>query len=104
MKKARLREIIAGVKTLACEYYHLTGKPLGVTGEIAEHVAADLLGLDLAVARNAGYDALRGKEQIQIKGRALRPGAIGRLGRIKIDAPCHTELLVLLNNATPGCG
>jgi hypothetical protein len=29
------------MKSLAAEYYQLTGKPLGVTGEVAEFVAAD---------------------------------------------------------------
>lgn len=32
----RVREILATVKPLAAEYYRLTGKPLGVTGEVAE--------------------------------------------------------------------
>jgi len=41
----RVREILAAVKPLAAEYYRLTGKPLGVTGEIAEYLAAELLGL-----------------------------------------------------------
>lgn len=38
---------------LAAEYYRLTGKPLGVTGEVAEYVAAETLGLVLADARPA---------------------------------------------------
>jgi hypothetical protein len=42
--EARVREILATVKPLAVEYYRLTGKPLGVTGEVAENIAADLLG------------------------------------------------------------
>jgi GNAT superfamily N-acetyltransferase len=37
---SRVREILATVKPLAAEYYRLTGKPLGVTGEVAEYVAA----------------------------------------------------------------
>ena len=41
----RVREILAAVKPLAAEFYRLTGKPLGVTGEIAEYVAAEILGL-----------------------------------------------------------
>lgn len=32
----RLRQIPAEAKLLAAEYYRLTGKPLGVTGEVAE--------------------------------------------------------------------
>lgn len=103
---ARVRELLAAVRPLAAEYYRLTGKPLGVTGEIAEYVTAERLGLILAPPRTAGYDAIRetpgGAERIQIKGRAFgsdaKPGQ--RLGRIKMDAPCDTVMLVLLDNAT----
>ncbi len=103
---ARLSSIIEEVKKLAAEYYLLTGKPLGVTGEIAEHTAARLLDLELVPARTTGYDAIRrvGKrvEKIQIKGRAVgqnsKPGQ--RLGTIKKDADCDTVMLVLLDSAT----
>lgn len=65
-------------------------------------LAADIMGLTLAPARTAGYDALRGTERIQIKGRAYRkdakPGQ--RISRIKPDAPCDTVMLVLLDNTT----
>jgi len=97
----KIREILGAVKPLAAEYYRLTGKPLGVTGEVAEYVAAELLGLTLAPARTQGYDALRGDERIQIKGRAF--GAASkqqRMSRIKADAPCDTVMLVLLDNLT----
>ena len=102
----RLGEILAEVKKLAAEYYQLTGKPLGVTGEVAEYVAAETLGLELAPPRTKGYDAIRRmagqEERIQIKGRAYgedaRPGQ--RLGTIKRGAPCDTVLLVLLDNRT----
>jgi hypothetical protein len=98
----RIQEILAKVKPLAAEYYQLTGKPLGVTGEVAEEVAARILGLTLVPARTVGYDALRGTERIQIKGRAYgkkaKPGQ--RMSRIKLGAPCDTVLLVLLDNAT----
>jgi hypothetical protein len=103
---ARVREILATVKPLAAEYYRITGKPLGVTGEIAEFVAAERLGLELANARTAGYDAVRngpcGPVYIQIKGRAYRGGSKPgqRLGRIKTDARCDVVLLVLLDSAS----
>jgi hypothetical protein len=74
---------------------------LGVTGEIAEYVAAEILGLILVPARTTGYDALRGTERIQIKGRAYGPNsARQRMSRIKTDAACDIVLLVLLDNAT----
>lgn len=55
----RVRVILSAVKPLAAEYYMLTGKPLGVTGEVAEYVAAELLGLELAPPRTEGFDAVR---------------------------------------------
>src|ERR1700732_497162 len=89
----RLHEILSEVKLLAVEYYQLTGKPLGVTGEVAEYVAAETLGLKLAPPRTRGYDAIRetdsGEERIQIKGRAYgedaKPGQ--RLRTLWFGAP-----------------
>ncbi len=98
---ARVREILATVKPLAAEYYRLTEKPLGVTGEVAEYVASELLELKLVPARTVGHDALRGKERIQIKGRAYGETTKSqRLSTIKQGAPCDTVLLVLLDNGT----
>ena len=102
----RVRAILAAVKPLAAEYYRLTGKPLGVTGEIAEYIAAETLGLDLAPPRTKGTDAIRktknGQQRIQIKGRAYGEDAKPnqRLGTIKTGAPCDGVLLVLLDNRT----
>lgn len=103
----RIKAILAEVKPLAAEYYRATGKPLGVTGEIAEYVAAELLGLELVPPRTAGYDALRrvganGIERIQIKGRAFDPGLrrSQRMGTIKPDGFCDVVMLVLLDVAT----
>ncbi len=68
----------------------LDGNPLGLTGEVAEAIAADVLGLELAPPRTAGYDAIRrttdgSEERIQVKGRAFGPDANPgqRLGWIK---------------------
>ena len=98
----RIGEILAAAKCLAVEYYGLTGRPLGVTGEVAEYVAAETLGLKLALPRTPGYDALRGSERIQIKGRAhgSKTNSGQKMGRIKTDAPCDVVLLVVLDNAT----
>lgn len=102
----RVREILAAVKPLAAEYYQITGKPLGVTDEVAEYVAATLLGLELAPPRTKGYDAIRqapnGPVRVQIKGRAYGEKAppSQRLGTIKRGADCDTVLLVLLDNLT----
>jgi hypothetical protein len=98
----RLREILAIAKRLAVEYFQLTGKPLGVTGEVAEYAAAEKLDLKLAPPRTPGYDALRGIERIQIKGRAhgKKTDSGQKMGRIRTDTPFDTVLLVLLDNAT----
>ncbi len=52
-----INEILARAKQAAVDYYRLTGKPLGITGEVGEYEAARLLGLALADARAPGYDA-----------------------------------------------
>jgi len=101
-KGRRIRQILARVKPLAVEFYRLTGKPLGVTGEVAEYVAAETLRLKLVPARTCGFDALRGKERIQIKGRAFDKSnkRSQRVSRIKQNASCDTVMLVLLDNTT----
>jgi hypothetical protein len=92
-------DIIELARHIAGAYKRLTGRPLGITGEVAEYEAARLLGLELAEVRAPGYDALRGSERIQIKGRVLGPGAkpCERLGSIKRDYPWETVLFVSLN-------
>lgn len=102
----RIREILSKAKELAAEYYRLTGKPLGITGEVAEYVAAEALNLELAPPRTKGYDAIRKTEtgdiRIQIKGRAFGETSkrSQRLGTIKKGAPCDKVLLVLLDSGT----
>ena len=97
------RVILADVKPLAAEYYRATGKPLGATGELAEFEAAEKLGLQLAEARTAGYDATKmidGDEvTFQIKGRRPRKSDIyrGRVPSINLKKPFDYVLLVLLD-------
>jgi hypothetical protein len=95
----QLRKLLSRVKALACEYYKLTGKPLGVTGEVAELEAAEKLGLTLAVARTPFYDATRGAERFQIKGRAVSRADRyrGRAPSIKCDGEFDAVLLILLD-------
>ena len=96
-------ELLSKAKALAREYYEVTGRPLGITGEIAEYEAARLLDVRLAPVRQAGYDAVRvraGKEErLQIKGRYLpavaKPGQ--RVGSIRLDREWDRVLLVLLD-------
>ncbi|WP_256574037.1 hypothetical protein [Pseudomonas sp. NFACC24-1] len=42
---AEIFEVLRDAKVLARRYYRLTGKPLGITGEVAEYEAATKLGL-----------------------------------------------------------
>ena len=98
-----LAEILRDAKSLAREYRKLTGKPLGITGEVAEFSAAQILGLELSEARQSGYDAVRlenGKEiKIQIKGRCIPDNAklSQRLGSINLEKEWDIVLLVLMD-------
>lgn len=101
--ESRVMEVLREAKKLAQEYRALTGKPLGVTGEIAEYEAARLLGLELTPARNEGYDAVERvgdhTRRLQIKSRCLQPGGkrSQRLGAIKRDGEWDALLMVLLD-------
>ncbi|MEQ4285410.1 hypothetical protein [Pseudomonas syringae] len=96
-------EVLREAKVLARRFYRLTGKPLGVTGEVAEYEAATKLGLKLHAARQAGYDATETRDdgviRIQIKGRCiLNPHRItGRMGAIDLRQPFDVVVLVLLD-------
>lgn len=101
---SEIAKLLNKAKVLANKYRALTGKPLGITGEVAEFSAATLLGLDLAEARQSGYDVIRkqdGKEiKIQIKGRCIsanaKPGQ--RVGGIKLNRDWDAVLLVLMDD------
>jgi hypothetical protein len=98
----KIIKLIQRIKQLAQQYYELTGRPLGITGEVAEYEAARLLGLKLAEVRQAGYDALEetthGVRKVQIKGRRLpiNPKAGQRIGSIRLDKEWDTVILVLM--------
>jgi hypothetical protein len=94
-------KLINQVKAIAKAYRQLTGRPLGITGEIAEYEAAQLLGLELSEVRHAGYDAIRpdGGTRIQIKGRVLFETSKSgqRIGRIRFDHEWDSVMLVILD-------
>jgi hypothetical protein len=102
-RNSRVMEILRQAKILARKYREVTGKPLGITGEVAEFEAARLLKLKLTTAREPGYDAIekrRGKIfKLQIKGRSLsldaKPGQ--RLGSIDIKKEWDAVLMVLMD-------
>ena len=99
----KIAEILTEAKILARKYRKLTGKPLGITGEVAEFSAAQILGLELVEARQSGYDAIRYKNgkkiKIQIKGRCIPANANSgqRLGSIQLAKEWDTVLLVLMD-------
>lgn len=101
-----IKALLRQAKKLAVEYYGLTGKPLGVTGEVAEYEAAEKLGLTLTNARSPCFDAYREwhgqQERFQIKGRAVSflDKYRGRVPRIRCDGEFEAVLLVLLDRAT----
>ena len=100
--RPRVAEILRDVKELAAAYYLETGKPLGVTGEVAEFEASRILDLELADPRQEGYDAVRkGKrhpKKIQVKGRRLtRLKTNQRIGAISLDHEWDSVMLVLLD-------
>ncbi len=96
-------KILRDAKILAQRYRFLTGKPLGITGEVAEYEAARILGVELTAARQAGYDATEktgGRiRRLQIKGRCLLPNCKPgqRLGSIDITKKWDSVLMVLLD-------
>ena len=101
---ARVLEVLRAAKALAREYRVLTGKPLGVTGEVAEYEAASILNLKLSAAREPGFDAtalIGGKPvRYQIKGRCVLDSTKNgqRVGQIRLNHPWDVVLLVLLDS------
>ena len=103
MQTDNVLAILAEAKKLAQRYHGLTGKPLGITGEVAEYEAARILGVELTEARQAGYDATEIKDgkvnRIQIKGRCILKGSSPgqRIGSINIKKEFDTVFMVLLD-------
>lgn len=95
--------LLDAAREAAIAYYRLTGKPLGITGEIGEYEAAKILGLKLAPARTPGYDAIGPDDRrIQIKARMYprnKPLGGQRMGSIKRTGDFDTVMLVMLDHA-----
>lgn len=98
-----IAEVLDEAKALAKKYRKLTGKPLGITGEVAEFSASQILGLELVEARQSGYDAILKRKhrtiKIQIKGRCIPNNAkhSQRVGSIRLDNEWDTVILVIMN-------
>ncbi len=93
--------ILERARQAAVEYYDMTGKPLGITGEMGEYLAAKILDLELADAREPGYDAIdKNGRKIQIKARCIpeHKRIVGqRVGGIKLDHEWDSVVLVMMN-------
>jgi hypothetical protein len=96
-----LADLLEEARRIGTAYYRLTGKPLGITGEVGEYEVARIMGLTLLDARSPGYDAIGADgRRVQIKARMFAPGrALGgqRLGRIKSASEFDTVMLVMLD-------
>ncbi len=94
--------LLEQARAIAVKYHALTGKPLGITGEVGEYEAARILGLELKDAREPGCDAVdRNGRTYQVKTRAIkkgRPVSSQRIGIIDISKPWDAALLVLLDD------
>ena len=96
-------KLISEARRLAAEYRRATGKPLGISSEIAEFDAAKLLDLELCDQRDGCYDAVgKGKregQKIQIKGRAVfdEKKSGQRIGQLKLEQEWDTIVLVIMN-------
>ncbi|MDG6912890.1 MAG: hypothetical protein JRN35_07400 [Nitrososphaerota archaeon] len=105
-------EVVRRAQQLEKDYRKLTGRPLGVTGEVGEVLAVHLLDLSPAEVRNPGYDAFEMKDggnpcRYQIKTRVLSPSRArtlrsgrkpaGRAGSIDRHKPWDAILMVLLD-------
>lgn len=96
-------KLVTEARRLAAEYRRATGKPLGISSEIAEFDAAKLLDLELCDQKNGGYDAIgRGKREgrkVQIKGRAVfdEKKSGQRVGQLKLDQEWDSIVLVIMN-------
>ncbi len=96
-------KLISEARHLAAEYRRTTGQPLGISGEIAQHDACQLLDLEAVKDANSSYDALgRGQRQgqrIQIKGRVIFDEAKKnqRIGQLKVEQEWDSVMLVLMD-------
>jgi hypothetical protein len=99
-----VNKLISEARRIAAEYRRATGKPLGISAEIAQHDACLYLGLE-TVEDAIGYDAVgvtgeRKGMRYQIKGRAIFDEKKGgqRLGQIKTEQDWDKIVLVLMDD------
>ncbi len=92
-------KLMSEARKLASDYRHMTGKTLPISGEIARHDVAVLLGMTLVEAGN-GYDALDAEgNRVQIKARVLFEGQKSkpRVGQLRVGQNWDLVVLVLMD-------
>lgn len=99
----RITEILDEVKRLAKEYKQITGRIMGVTGEIAENETSKLLNLELMQVRNPGYDSIKKVNdkiiRYEIKGRIKSSKYRSqRTSKININKDWDKLLLTIMND------
>jgi hypothetical protein len=102
-------KLITETRRLAAEFRRSTGQALPVSGEIARHDAARILGLTLCDQRTGGVDAIgRGQregQRIQIKSRVItnekKSGA--RIGQLNLNGDWDTVILVIMDDDYEPC-
>lgn len=96
-------KLMQEARKLAASYRLATGKPLGISNEIAVHDVIRLMQLRPAPLGDGGYDAIgtgmRDGKLIQIKGRTVNPNASSsqRIGQIKQEQEWDSIMLILMN-------
>ena len=97
-------KLISQARILAADYRRTMGKPLaGISSEIAEYDAVNLLGLELCNPRVSGYDAIgtgdRAGKRVQIKARVIPDGKRSgqRVGQLKLEQDWDLVVLVVMD-------
>ena len=98
-----VEKLMVEARKLAAQYRVATGKPLGISSEIAMHDVIRIMDLQPTDNPQMGYDAIgkgpREGKRIQIKGRTVSEDAKSnqRIGQIKVDQDWDSVMLVLMN-------
>lgn len=97
-------KLISEARRIAADYRRATGKPLGISAEIARHDACQFLQLEPVENTNQGFDAVgqqppRQDRRIQIKGRAIFDESKSgqRIGQLKTDQDWDSVVLVIMD-------
>ncbi|NOX76295.1 MAG: hypothetical protein GXP17_06725 [Gammaproteobacteria bacterium] len=112
-----VNKLMAEARKLAADFRRATGKPLGISNEIAVHDVIRLMKLVPAEPGAGGYDAIGTGEcegrRIQIKGRTVftepsREKKGGkktgqRIGQIKMDQEWDSVMLILMDDNYDAC-